>query len=181
LILTSHVGLAARPPTDDRNIKANISIVQLAKTYQYTPLVERKVWRFYNCVPTSIDSKELTYQDGNNFDIFTTQWHYTHYTIESLPNQDMGEYMNKEGFKRYVSDMATKLLKKSKAFRKMQNAVARVEKFVDKANVIKKKVNKVLGFLGKSPTAPGSSGSFPINSADGSIRGRTSTGSFRSD
>ena len=181
LILTSHVGLAARPPTDDRNIKANISIVQLAKTYQYTPLVERKVWRFYNCVPTSIDSKELTYQDGNNFDIFTTQWHYTHYTIESLPNQDMGEYMNKEGFKRYVSDMATKLLKKSKAFRKIQNAVARVEKFVDKANVIKKKVNKVLGFLGKSPTAPGSSGSFPINSADGSIRGRTSTGSFRSD
>ena len=69
VILTSHIGLAARPPTDGRCVKANISIVQLAKTYQYTPLVERKIWRFYNCVPVSINTNELTYQDGNNFDI----------------------------------------------------------------------------------------------------------------
>lgn len=180
LILTSHIGLAARPPDDTRNIKANISIVQLAKTYQYTPLVQRKIWRFYNCVPTSIDSKELTYQDGNNFDIFTTQWHYTHYTIESLPNQDMGDYMNKEGFKRFVSDMASKLLSKSRAFKKIQKAVAKVERFVDKANNVKKKVNKVLGFFKKSPTSGGSGGTMSIDGATG-IRGRSATTSFRSD
>lgn len=180
LILTSHMGLVARPPGDNRNIKANISIVQLAKTYQYTPLVERKVWRFYNCVPTSIDSKELTYQDGNNFDIFTTQWHYTHYTIESLPNRDMGAYMSKEGFKRFVSDMATKLLKKSRAFKKVQRAVAKVERFVDKANKIKKKVNKVLGFFKGSPTAGGLGANMKADRSELGA-GRSASASFESD
>ena len=180
LILASHIGLAARPPGDDRNIKANISVVQLAKTYQYTPLVERKVWRFYNCVPTSIDSKELTYQDGNNFDIFTTQWHYTHYTIESLPNRDMGEYMSKQGFKRFVSDMATKLLKKSRAFKKVQRAVAKVERFVDKANKIKKKVDRVLGFFKGSSTGGGLGANMKDGTQD-AIRGRSADASFRSD
>lgn len=178
VILTSHVGLAARPPTDARNVKANISIVQLAKTYQYTPLVERKVWRFYNCVPTSIDTKELTYEDAGHFQIFTTNWHYTHYTIESLPDRDMGEYMSKQGFKRFVSDMATKLLSKSRSFRKLQSKLAQVERFVDKANKIKKKVNKVLNFLGgsRSPTAnPGSQNVIAPS------RGRAASGSFRSD
>ncbi len=176
IILTSHLGLVARPPTDGRNIKANISIVQLAKTYQYTPLLERKIWRFYNCVPVSVDSKELTYQDGNNFDIFTTQWHYTHYTIESLPRKDMTDHMNKSGFKRFVMDMATKLLSKSKGFRKLQNKLGKVEQFVDKANKIKKKINKVLGFLGNSPVSPNGNMNTPsVN------RGRGASASFRSD
>lgn len=148
LILTSHLGLVARSTSDTRNIKANISIVQLAKTYQYTPLIERKIWRFYNCVPVSIDSKELTYQDGNNFDIFTTNWHYTHYTIESIPDENMNDKLNEQGFKRFVGNMAKKLLSKSRSFRKLQTKLAKVEEFVDKAANIKKKVNKVIGFLG---------------------------------
>jgi hypothetical protein len=172
LILSAHLGLVARTKSDPRNIKANISVVQLAKTYQYTPLVQRKVWRFYNCVPTSIDSKELTYQDGNNFDIFTTNWHYTHYSIESLPNENMNDKLNKQGFKRFVGNMAMKLLNKNRSFRKLQGKLAKVEEFVDKAANIKKKVTKVLGFLGgkrgprgatdQNATGPGSraSGNF---------------------
>jgi hypothetical protein len=176
LILASHVGLAARPPMDGRHIKANITVVQLAKTYQYIPLVQRKIWRFYNCVPTSIDSKELTYQDGNNFDIFTTEWHYTHYSIESLPEQDMNEYMNKEGFKKFVKDMAKKLLSKSKSFQKLQGKLAKVERFVDKATKIKKKVDKVLGYLG------GSAGrGMPMIGPSDKPLGRTANASFKSD
>lgn len=176
LILASHVGLAARPPLDGRHIKCNITIVQLAKTYQYVPLVQRKIWRYYNCVPTSIDSKELTYQDGNNFDIFTTEWHYTHYSIESLPDQDMNEYMSKQGFKKFVKDMAVKLLSKSKSFRKLQNKLAKVERFVDKAVKIKKKVDKVLGFLGG-----GRGGRFAQQGPSSAALGRSATGSFLSD
>jgi hypothetical protein len=174
IILTSHLGLVARPATDKRNIKANISVVQLAKTYQYTPLVQRKIWRFYNCVPVSVDSKELTYQDGNNFDLFTTSWHYTHYTVESLPDTDMGAYMSKQGFKKFVKDMATKLLSKSRSFRKLQTKLAKVEEFVDKANKIKKKVNKVLGFFG------GNKSKF-TRSVPGESRGRSATANFTSD
>jgi hypothetical protein len=174
IILTSHMGLVARPATDNRNIKANISVVQLAKTYQYTPLVQRKIWRFYNCVPVSVDSKELTYQDGNNFDLFTTSWHYTHYTIESLPDTDMGAYMSKQGFKKFVKDMATKLLSKSRSFRKLQTKIAKVEEFVDKANKIKKKINKVLGFFG------GNKNNFTRSVSNGQA-GRSAEGNFTSD
>lgn len=176
LILSSHLGLVARPAMDNRNIKANISIVQLAKTYQYTPLVQRKIWRFYNCVPTSIDAKELTYQDGNNFDIYTTNWHYTHYTIESLPDQNMNDYLNKQGFKRFVGNMAKKLLSKSRSFRKLQTKLAKVEEFVDKAANIKKKVSKVLGFLGgrKGPQGGAQSAITPSE-------GRSATARFLTD
>ena len=173
IILTSHLGLVARPSTDSRSVKANISVVQLAKTYQYTPLVQRKIWRFYNCVPTSVDSKELTYQDGNNFDLFTTNWHYTHYTIESLPETDMGEYMGKQGFKKFVKDMATKLLSKSRSFRKLQTKLAKVEEFVDKANKIKGKVDKVLGFLGGNRTRR--------SQGPTQMGGRAASARFRSD
>lgn len=147
ILLASHLGLVARWRNDPRNIKTNIKIIQLAKTYQYIPLIERKIWHFYNCVPVSMDGKELTY-DQNEIQLYSVKWAYTHYGIESLPDEDMSVYMNKEGFKKFVKDMATKLLSKNKFFNKLRGKLKKVERFVDKANKIKKKVNKVLGFLG---------------------------------
>lgn len=176
LILASHEGLVARKPGgSSRNIKCNITIVQLAKTFQYMPLVERKIWRFYNCVPTSIDQMELSYSENNNYDTYTTQWHYTHYTIESLPNTDMNAEMNKQGFRQFVKDMAVKLLSKSRGFKKIQRKLAKVEQFVDKANKIKKKVFKVLDMMGGRGTQGVSRGRVDSN------RGRASTGDFISD
>lgn len=175
LILASHEGLVARKDSK-RNIKCNITIVQLAKTYQYTPLVERKVWRYYNCVPTSIDQMALNYSDNKNYDTYTTQWHYTHYTIESLPNTDMNAEMNKSGFRQFVKDMAVKLLSKSRGFRKLQGKLAKVEQFVDKANKIKKKVFKVLDMMG-GKGVPGGKRTGPTPTD----RGRASTGDFISD
>jgi hypothetical protein len=176
LMLASHAGLVARPGNDGRNIKANISVVQLAKTLQYVPTVQRKIWRFYNCVPTSIDSKELTYQDGDgaNFDIYTTEWHYTHYTIESLPHIDMNKYLNEQGFKKFVKEMAVKLLNKSSAFRKLQKKLKKVEEFVDKAAKVKKKIEKYTRFFqpGQSFLRPG---------ANQPMLGRSATGRFLSD
>ena len=148
IILASHMGLVARPDNDYRNIKCNITLIQLAKTYQYIPHLERKIFRFYNCVPTRLSSHELTHQDGQNLQLYSSDWAYTHYTVESLPDMDVGDYMGKEGFKKFVKDMATKLLSRTKLFKKISKGLAKVERFVDKANKIKKKVNKVLGFLG---------------------------------
>lgn len=158
IYIASHMGLVARPPNDvGRNIKTNISIVQLGKTFPQIPLVERKIWRFYNCVPISLDGKELTY-DAAEMQLYTCQWNYTHYSVESLPDVDMDAYMSKEGFQKFVKDMASKLLSKSRFFKKLKKKLAGVERFVDKATKIKKKVDKVLGFLGsvgKPKTVPG--------------------------
>tara|TARA_B110000305_G_C19379230_1_gene608668 strand:- start:356 stop:1423 length:1068 start_codon:yes stop_codon:yes gene_type:complete len=178
IYIASHMGLVARPPTDTaRAIKTNISIVQLGKTYAQIPLVERKVWHFYNCVPVSIDGKELTY-DAAEIQLYSTSWNYTHYSIESLPNTDMDAYMSKEGFQKFVKDMANKLLAKSRFFKKLNKKLAKVERFVDKATKIKKKVDKVLGFLGglgKPKTTAGG------NRENTSSRGRRADQGFVSD
>ena len=95
LILASHLGQVARPPTDLRNIKSTIQVIQLGKTYQYTPTVERKVYTFYNCVPTTISAMQMTQENSAEFQIYDTNWSYTHYNVTSLPNDDMGKFMKK--------------------------------------------------------------------------------------
>ena len=179
IYIASHLGLVARPKNDTaRNIKTTISIVQLGKTYPQIPLVERKIWRFYNCVPVSIDGKELAY-DAAEIQLYTTGWNYTHYSVESLPDTDMDAYMSKEGFQKFVKDMANKLLAKSRFFKKLNKKIAKVERFVDKAAKIKKKVDKVLGFLGglgKPKKVPGGD-----RGSSTDVRGRGSDNRFRSD
>lgn len=177
ILLASHLGLVARSGNDLRNIKTNIKIVQLAKTYEYLPLIERKIWHFYNCVPVNMDGKELTY-DNNEIQLYTVKWAYTHYGIESLPNQDMSAYMNREGFKKFVKDTVNRLLRKNKFYNKLRGKLKKVEQFVDKANKIKKKVTKVLGFLGGF--AKNDPDSVQSSTAPGSL-GRRGTGQFRSD
>ena len=181
ILLAAHLGLVARPDTDFRNIKTNIRIIQLAKTYQYLPLIERKIWHFYNCVPTAIDGKELAY-DANEITLYNVKWTYTHYGIESLPTQDMSAYMNREGFKKFVKDTVNKLLSKNKFYNKLRGKLKKVERFVDKANKIKKKVNTVLGFLGGFANKGGGAGSGPApgGGPSGDL-GRRSTGQFSSD
>lgn len=176
ILLASHLGLVARPYGDNRDIKTNIRIIQLAKTFQHMPLIERKIWHFYNCVPTGMDGKELTY-DQNNIHLYTVKWSYTHYGIESLPDQDMSAYMNREGFKKFVKDMAHRLLSKNKFYNKLRGKLKKVERFVDKANKIKKKVTKVLGFLG------GFSKPDPVigKASDAKAIGRTVDNVFHSD
>lgn len=90
-ILTSHLGLVARPgdipengQSDVKNIKTNITIIQLAKTYQKRSSVQRKVWRFYNCAPASVDSAQLA-SNGTEMQTYNTSWFYTNYTVGGIP------------------------------------------------------------------------------------------------
>lgn len=90
-ILASHLGLVARPEDspetgniDQNNIKTNITVIQLAKTYQSRSPVQRKVFRFYNCVPWSISNQNLA-TNGSEAQLISTQWSYTNYTVGGLP------------------------------------------------------------------------------------------------
>lgn len=90
-ILTGHLGLVARPgdipengETDIRNIKTNITVIQLAKTYQQRSSVQRKVWRFYNVTPASLDQSQLS-TNGTDMQLYNTSWFYSHYTVGGLP------------------------------------------------------------------------------------------------
>jgi len=89
ILLNSHLGMVARPgdsPTSRSplNIKTNITVIQLGKTFQKRSAVTRKMWRYYNCVPMSISNSNLPY-DGTAIQTYDTQWLYSHYSVEGLP------------------------------------------------------------------------------------------------
>lgn len=90
-ILTSHLGLVARPdyrPENgsygEENIKTNITIIQLAKTYQQRSSVQRKVWRFFNCTPARFDAANLPYNE-TGIQTYNVDFFYTHYTVGGIP------------------------------------------------------------------------------------------------
>jgi hypothetical protein len=91
IILGSHLGLVARPSDNDaegildpQNVKTNITVIQLAKTYQKRSTVPRKTWRFYDCVPMQINDNNLPY-DGNEVKRYDVQWRFSDYSVEGMP------------------------------------------------------------------------------------------------
>ena len=88
LILASHYGLVARPAGDKKNIKTTLQIIQLGKTMADSPLINRKIFRFYNCVPVSYTPMDLPY-NATDLQTFDIQWTYSHYNVESLPETDV--------------------------------------------------------------------------------------------
>lgn len=84
-------GLIARPPGDPRYVKCTMSVTKLAKAGPGTDPVPRKIWRFYNCVPTSVANHRLTH-DGTWAapDMFiNTTWTYSHYDIKDVRIDNM--------------------------------------------------------------------------------------------
>jgi hypothetical protein len=93
VILGGHAGMVARDENNkpELNPKSNITVVQYTRSYQGISQIPRKVWNFYNCVPFSIGSRNLTY-DAESVQIDTTQWNYSHYTVSDnlyLPLPDL--------------------------------------------------------------------------------------------
>lgn len=93
VILASHYGYVARPggENDLKNIKSTITILQYARSYQKISQIPRKVWTFYNCVPTQLSDQSLTYSPDTEYEKYQTFWRYTNYTVHSnlylaLPN-----------------------------------------------------------------------------------------------
>lgn len=64
LVLTGHYGLVARRPNSEKNVKCPfIDILQFAKTGPRQSPVIRKIMRYYNVVPTKIDTQALLKTD----------------------------------------------------------------------------------------------------------------------
>lgn len=97
-ILAAHFGLCARPGDTDtskdiRNMKCNITVMQFTRTIQNISMVPRKVWHFYNCVPTTVGEESLTY-DVDTLPICNTRWTYTNYTIDNNMYIPVGSIIN---------------------------------------------------------------------------------------
>jgi hypothetical protein len=88
VILASHYGLVARATDDPKNIKTTLQIIQLGKTTAGSPLINRKIFRFYNCVPTTYTPANLPY-NATDLEAFEVQWTYSHYNVETLPETNV--------------------------------------------------------------------------------------------
>jgi hypothetical protein len=93
VILSGHAGMVARDRNNrpELNPKTNITIMQYTRSFQKISQIPRKVWRFYNCVPKGVSSRNLTY-DQEALERFQTTWYYSHYTVEDnlfLPLPDL--------------------------------------------------------------------------------------------
>jgi hypothetical protein len=80
VILAAHKGYVARPPAE--SIKTNITIIQYSRTYQNISQIPRKIWKFYNCVPLSVSSRNLSY-DTEQVDKYDVRFIYDKYSVES--------------------------------------------------------------------------------------------------
>ena len=73
------------------NPKSNITIVQYTRSYQNISQIPRKVWQFYNCVPTGVGTRNLSY-DAEAMESYNTNWSYSHYNVSDnlyLPLPDL--------------------------------------------------------------------------------------------
>jgi hypothetical protein len=81
VILSAHRGFIAQE-LPQRNIKTNITVIQYAKTFQNISQIPRKIWRYYNCAPLSVGTRNLTY-DTEDIESYDVSWLYDYYTIEN--------------------------------------------------------------------------------------------------
>lgn len=81
VILAAHTGYVAKQSAYD-NIKTNITIIQYSRTYQNISQIPRKVWNFYNCVPLSVGTRNLSY-DTEQVDKYDVPFIYDRYSVDS--------------------------------------------------------------------------------------------------
>ena len=93
IVSTSHHGFVARPFDDPKNVKTTVQVLQLGKTLAGAAPVNRKIHRFYNCAPVSIESASISYGESESRDI-NSQWAFTDYDIEQLPDLPMELVIN---------------------------------------------------------------------------------------
>ena len=79
LIMAAHRGFVARPVSE--SIKTNITIIQFGKFETGKPSTLRKVWKYYDCVPTAVDTRTLTYAD-EGLDAFNVTFAYDNYNMQ---------------------------------------------------------------------------------------------------
>ncbi len=103
-ILAENFGFVARPDGDQRNVSTNIHVFQFTRTYQKLSQIPRKMWSFYNCIPISVDNKNLTY-DQESLEINSTEWAFSNYAVANslyLPVPDIINKIQNKGWKSLI-------------------------------------------------------------------------------
>lgn len=81
IIFTSHLGLIARAPNSTDNIKTTITAIFFS-TYE-NGVTPRKVFKFFDCAPISIDTP-TSYDYGTNaVNTIKTSWAYNYYSLST--------------------------------------------------------------------------------------------------
>lgn len=121
-ILASHYGFVARPPGDKKNIKSTVQVIQLGKTRPDSPLINRKIFKFYDCVPYSYEAMDMKYGTTDMQEI-NTQWAFSKYNVETLPETDVNILIQETAGHPFIS-LLDKLTK------------GKASKFIGKANKV---------------------------------------------
>lgn len=82
VMLGSHYGYVTRKEKE-YNIKCNITLLFYSRTFQDISMIPRKVFRFYNCVPTTINAQKYDYSEKEFVESFDVNFSFTNYTIEN--------------------------------------------------------------------------------------------------
>lgn len=82
VLLASHYGYVTRKEKQ-YDIKCNITVLLYSKTFQNVSMIPRKVFRFYNCVPTTINTQKYDYNEKEFVESFDVNFSYTNYTVEN--------------------------------------------------------------------------------------------------
>jgi hypothetical protein len=99
-ILTSHLGLIARPK--EQNIKTNITILQYTRTNQALSQIPRKIWTFYNACPISIPGNSYDYSNESVEKQSNIKFIYSHYQVSNstyIPIPDLIEKFSNGGIR----------------------------------------------------------------------------------
>ncbi len=97
LIMSAHYGYVARNRFDISELlkdpKCNITIVQYTRSSSGLSQIPRKTWRFYNCAPVRVDTRNYTYDGGEEGKKFNTGWVYDKYEVSSNLNLSISEIL----------------------------------------------------------------------------------------
>ena len=95
VIMASHFGMVARDKSNPAELikdpKVNLTVVQYTRSDKGLSQIPRKTWRFYNCVPTSVSTRDYQYGEGEDIKNFDTTWVYDRYEISSNLYMNVGE------------------------------------------------------------------------------------------
>jgi hypothetical protein len=99
-MLASHYGYVARegdmPGSKDYyNVKSNITLLCYTRSYQNISQIPRKVFTFYNVVPTIIQNQNLNYSDEPALaTAYTVSFSYTNYTVQNSMYFPLADIIN---------------------------------------------------------------------------------------
>ena len=83
--MAAHHGYVARDPgstsESEKDMKCNITILQYSRSDKGLSQIPRKTWRFFNCVPTSLDTRTHTYGDDEGVQNFNVSFAYDKYEV----------------------------------------------------------------------------------------------------